>query len=108
MPMYDKKCSGCGTIHTDIYEPINTPPIQCACGGRLERVWLQGPPSVIGDEIPGGIWIKHGLVHDDGSPMQFFSKSDIAKEAKRRGLVNWVEHAPPKGHDRSKHTTRWI
>lgn len=64
--------------------------------------------GVIDDSIPGGAEIRHGLVHEDGSPMKFYSKSEIAKEAKRRGLVQRVEHTTPPGSDKAKHTTRWI
>lgn len=63
--------------------------------------------GVIGDDIPGGLEIRHGLVHEDGSPMKFYSKSAIEKEAKKRGLVNRVEHTTPPGSDKAPHTTRW-
>jgi hypothetical protein len=45
-----------------------------------------GTNDVIGDDIPGGIEIRHGLCNEDGTPRRYYSKSEIAKEAARRGL----------------------
>ena len=66
--------------------------------------------SVIGDDIPGGIAIRHGLCNEDGTPRKYYSKSEMRREAERRGLVNYVTHTPdPKsGSDKSKFTSRWI
>jgi hypothetical protein len=64
--------------------------------------------AVIGDDIPGGVLIEHGLVNADGSPRRYYSKSEMAAEAKRRGLLNLVEHKGTRGSDRSPHTTRWV
>jgi hypothetical protein len=62
---------------------------------------------VIADEIPGGVLIKHGLCDANGDPVRYYSKSAIAAEAKKRGLVQRVEHVPLRGSDKSPHTTRW-
>lgn len=67
-----------------------------------------GHSNVIGDDIPGGILIRHGICNEDGTPRKYYSKSEMTKEAKRRGLVNLVEHVTEPGTDKSKHTTRWI
>lgn len=64
--------------------------------------------SVIGDEIPGGVLIEHGICNEDASPRRYYSKSEMAAEAKRRGLVNFVRHVGEKGSDKSPHTTRWV
>lgn len=64
--------------------------------------------GVIGDDIPGGILIRHGICNEDGTPRRYYSKSEIIKEATKRGLVNLVEHVPEPGSDKSKHTTRWV
>lgn len=68
----------------------------------------KGNSSVIGDDIPGGLEIRHGLCNEDGSPRRYYSKTEIAKEAKRRGLVNIVEHVPEPGSDKSKYTSKWV
>lgn len=93
----------------DLYLRIGERPPCPTCGEPTETLW-DATPGVIGDDIPGGVWIKHGVCNEDGSPRKYYSKSEIAKEAKRRGLTQIVEHVPdPKsGSDRSKHTTRWV
>lgn len=69
-----------------------------------------GHYGVTGDDIPGGIEIKHGLCNLDGSPRKYYSKSEINREAKKRGLVNLVTHVsdPKSGSDKNPYTTRWI
>jgi hypothetical protein len=67
-----------------------------------------GHSNVVGDDIPGGYEVRHGLCNEDGSPRVYYSKSEMAKEAKRRGLTNIVEHVTPPGTDKSPFTTRWI
>jgi DNA-directed RNA polymerase subunit RPC12/RpoP len=109
MPMYDRACPRCSYRLIDSWEPVKKPNIECPeCGAWTERVWLSAPPNVIGDDIPGCIDIRHGLCHEDGTPQRFYSKSEIRREAERRGFVNRVEHKGSRGSDKSKHTTRWI
>ena len=38
--------------------------------------------TAIGDDIPGGVMVEHGLCHADGSPRRFDSKSEMARAAK--------------------------
>lgn len=65
--------------------------------------------SVISDGIPGGLEIRHGLCNADGSPRRYDYKSEIAAEAKRRGMTNYVTHETRgTGSDKSKHTSRWV
>lgn len=66
-----------------------------------------GTFNVIPDGIPGGVEIRHGLCNDDGSPRRYYSKSEMARVAKARGLVNHVEHACLPGTDKSPWTTKW-
>ena len=107
MPMYDRLCSN-GHQLIDCWEPINSPEVLCkACQAPTERVWLTKPAAVIGDDIPGGIWIRHGLCNTDGTPRKYYSKTEINAEAKRRGLVNQVEHVGEQGSDKSRHTVKW-
>lgn len=112
MPMYDRLCidPNCNTELIDCWEPIEAPSVPCTkCGKPTERAWIGKPSNVIGDAIPGGIWIRHGLCDPEtGAPRKYYSKSEIAAEAKRRGLVNRVEHTPTPGSDRSQHTTKWV
>jgi hypothetical protein len=109
MPIYDRRCAN-DHIAYDLYEKIHTDDPPCTvCGSPASRVLLPGrATAVTADDIPGGLEIRHGLCNPDGSPRTYYSKSEIAAEAKRRGLVNIVEHVPERGSDKSKHTTRWI
>ena len=104
--MYDLKCQSCGREQIDVYEPIQSPIHRCTCGGPLVRTWLTAPPNIISDECD--VWVNHGICNEDGTPRHYNPKSEMRAEAKRRGLVNHVEHIGTKGGDRSKHTTRWI
>lgn len=108
MPNYDRVCPN-GHELIDCLEPIEAPTVPCpTCGKLTERAWIGKPSGVIGDDIPGGIWMRHGICNEDGSPRKYYSKSEIAKEAERRGLVNVVRHAPAQGTDKSAHTVRWV
>ena len=118
--MFDYVCSKCGHTEIDVWEPVRVEVRYCrertpqgpwqvlVCGAKLERAWLTKPPTVIGDEIPGGIDIKNGICWPDGSPRRYYSKSDMKKEADKQGLVNRVRHVPRPGSDKSSHTTRWV
>jgi hypothetical protein len=63
--------------------------------------------AVIGDDIPGGIEVKHGLCNPDGSPRRYYSKSEMRAEARARGLEQHVVHIGEQGSDKSPHTTKW-
>lgn len=79
------------------------------CGGQTRRLWAAGSSGhVHPDDIPGGVLIEHGLCHPGGAPRRYYSKSEMAREAKRRGLVNAVEHKTDKGTDKSPNTQRWV
>lgn len=111
MPMYDRLCidNECKTELIDCWEPIEAPEVKCPkCGKETERAWIGKVSGVIGDDIPGGVWIRHGICNEDGTPRKYYSKSEMAKEAERRNLINRVEHVPDsQGTDKAKHTTRW-
>lgn len=106
--MVDLKCNKCEEIQRDRFVDVaEMEPHDC--GGYWEKVFLPGHATAVhGDDIPGGIEIHNGLCNPDGSAKKYYSKSEIAREAARRGLVNYVEHKPERGSDKSKHTTRWV
>jgi hypothetical protein len=107
--MYDRQCSACEHTLRDRLEPIAAPEVPCpACGAPTGRIWLSQASSVIADEIPGGVLIHHGICHDDGSPRRFYSKSEMARTAAAKGLLNLVEHKGTRGSDKSRHTVRWV
>jgi hypothetical protein len=66
----------------------------------------RGGNNVIGDEIDE--LIENGLCWEDGSPRRFTSREEKSRALKEKNLVEWVEHAPERGSDKSPHTTRWI
>jgi hypothetical protein len=107
MPLYDIRCNTCNEESVR-YSSVDNRRLPCEkCGSEIELLF-KAANSVIGDDIPGGIEIRHGLCNEDGSPRRYYSKSEIAAEANRRGLVNRVRHVPEQGSDKSKHTTKWV
>lgn len=42
--------------------------------------------QVIGDDIPGGVWIRHGICNEDGTPRKYYSKGEIREAAFKKGL----------------------
>ena len=108
--MVDIRCASCGLVEQDRYVDLDTLDPHENCGGRFERVRLNGVAAPVRqDSIPGGVWIKNGLCHEDGSPRRFDSHSEIAKEAKRQGLTHGAtRHVPSRGSDKNPHTTRWV
>lgn len=110
MPVYDLECTSCSKQFLDLSHSIHVGHPACdECGAATQNLWT-GNRCVVPDDIPGGVEIKNGLCNEDGSPRRYYSHSDINKEAKRRGLVNYVEHVsdPKSGGDKSKYTTRWV
>lgn len=108
MPIYDLVCKN-EHKQRDLLLKVGERPPCPECGEATELLWDQ-PPNVIGDDIPGGIWIRHGLCDEvTGEPKKYYSKTEINREAERRGLVNRVEHSsdPRSGSDKNRHTTRW-
>ena len=109
MPMYDKQCNQCGAIEEDAYEPISSPDAPCSCGGVLKRKTFPGKSAlVIPDSIPGGVWIRHGICNDDGTPRRYDSHSEMREAAKVKNMVNRVEHVGSRGSDKNKFTSRWV
>lgn len=65
--------------------------------------------GVIGDDIPGGLDVKHGVCWPDGTPRRFYSKSEIRKAAHAAGLTMANETPKPnqqivdqRGRDRER------
>lgn len=67
-----------------------------------------GANSVIGDDIPGGVEIRHGICNPDGTPKRYYTKSSMEAEAKRRGVTNRIEHVTQPGTDKNPFTQRWV
>lgn len=106
MPMYDLVCTQ-GHEQRDRFLKVGERPDCPECGASTSTLWEQST-NIIPDDIPGGMLIEHGICNEDGTPRRYYSKSEMAAEAARRGLTNIVEHKTPPGTDKAPHTTRWV
>lgn len=104
MPVYDLTCPA-GHEQLDILLKLGERPPCPTCGGPTETLW-RGGSSVISDECD--VWIRHGICETDGSPKRYTSKTDMRREAEKRGLTNNVRHVGEPGSDKSRHTSRWV
>lgn len=93
----DVACPQCGHQIIDVFCIIPDYPAcpQCAATGtHVQTIRLLLPttvPTVIGDDIPGGVDIRHGLCHPDGTPKRFYSHTEIRKAAQEAGLTSRPE-----------------
>ncbi len=109
MPLYDRRCSVCQFRRDDAYEQSTTPDYPCKCGGVMERIPMTSNPGAMGrcqsDECD--VTMRHGLCNPDGSPKRFTSKAEMAREAKKQGLTNYVVHSGLPGSDKNPNTQKW-
>lgn len=106
MPFYDLVCPQ-GHEQIDLLLKLGERPPCPTCGGATETLW-RSSSNVVGDECD--VTIRHGICNPDGTPRRYYSKSEMVRVAKEKGLVNAVRHTtdPRTGSDKSKITTRWI
>jgi hypothetical protein len=65
-------------------------PLECpTCGEHAEPVVesFNTSSGIICDDIPGGIDIRHGICHPDGTPKRYYSKTEMRRAANEKGLV---------------------
>lgn len=106
MPNYNLTCKNNHEVY-DIFLKIGERPPCQTCGEPTETLWTPtSVPNIVPDDIPGGVEIRHGLCWEDGTPRKFYSKSEIARAAKEKGLINLVEHVPVPGTDKALYTTK--
>lgn len=111
MQMMDAQCVVCGKLREDFLVRGDGAIAPCECGGAMERIVKHGVANAVRpDEIPGGVWMKHGICNPDGTPKRYDRWSDVRKAAKEAGYENHVMHLtdPKSGSDKAKWTTRWI
>lgn len=106
MPFYDLTCKN-NHEQIDVLLKLGERPPCPNCGEPTETLWISSS-NVIADDIPGGIEIRHGICNPDGTPRRYYSKSDMAKAAKAKGLVNFVDHITEPGTDKAKYTSKWF
>lgn len=86
MPIYDLVCPE-GHEQRDLLLSLGERPSCPTCGGPTKTLW-DSSGGVITDDIPGGLLIENGLCDTvTGEPVRYYSKSAIAREAKKRGLI---------------------
>ncbi len=105
--LIDIVCDTCEEIQEDKFVDLDELAPH-TCGGHFKRIVLQHAAAVHGDDIPGGMLIKNGLCHPDGTPKRYYTKSAIAREAKARGYHNHVTHVTAPGTDKNPHTQRFV
>lgn len=96
--MVDTRCRVCGT-ETEALQRDGGSIAPCSvrgCSGERERVFKSNPvrAAVHGDEIPGGVWMKHGICNEDGTPKRYDSKHDIVRALDKAGLRPLDEPIP--------------
>lgn len=99
------ECPKCGHKVKKLLWDYDPPPL-CICEGTTEMVpecdiyRANAAPGVIGDECD--VTLEHVM-----PGRRFTSKSELKREMAARGYENHVTHVPPRGSDKSPHTTRW-
>jgi hypothetical protein len=112
--MVDARCRVCAVVRKDTLQKDGGSIASCAsCGGEMERIFQMAgekTSDVHVDSIPGGLYIKHGLCNEDGTPRRYDSYSEIRREEERRGLIPYVTHEvdPASGSDKNPYTQRFI
>lgn len=102
MPRFTQYCPVCGWQDTIIVQPFVKPPCP-HCGQPTDRLWTGTSASVAGDEFPGGKTFENL----GNEPVTVYSRSELRREMKARGLQEFVRHVPVPGSDKSPHTTSW-
>jgi hypothetical protein len=115
VPVYDYVCP-CGYQALDQYESKRDNPTVRVCPAcqatALERTCLPGKgqgTNINPDDIPGGLAMRHGVCHEDGTPRVFYSRSAIRAALKAKGYV-WgvdVKHVGKPGSDKHPDSVRW-
>jgi hypothetical protein len=83
------RCAHCGKRWRDLawsYDlPVNCP--DCNLTAHLDYDDHNVSAAVVGDDIPGGIEIRHGVCNDDGSPRRFYSRTELKRALNEKGLT---------------------
>lgn len=103
MPFFDLVCKNNHQQFDKLLKVGERPPCP-TCGEVTETLWNK-PSYAVGDECD--VWIEHGLCNEDGTPRHFRFKSEIQRVAKEKGYVNWVEHVPGRGTDKTP-VAKWV
>ena len=102
MPRHSQHCLACDWA-ADIFVAVGEHPPCPVCGSATERLWVGRSATVNDDSWPGGRVFEN--LGDQ--PVTLYSRSELRRELKSRGLEEMVRHMPVPGSDRSPHTTNW-
>jgi len=102
VPRHTQKCTLCDWT-ADIFVAAHEHPACPVCHSPTERLWVGRSAKVVGDEFAGGKTFEN--LGDQ--PVTVYSRSELKRELKERGLEECVRHVPVTGSDRSPHTTNW-
>jgi hypothetical protein len=84
-------CEPCGA-RLDVWLWDSDPAPLCSCGRQTipfsERA--ERAPTVIGDDIPGGMLLEH-VAFKDGKPQRFYSKNAMREAARKAGWTRYGE-----------------
>jgi hypothetical protein len=87
MPRYDLVCPN-GHEQLDVVHSIKEGHPACpTCNEPTETLWRTYNPMIAKDDIPGGVEIRHGLCHPDGTPKRYYSMTEIRRAANEKGLT---------------------
>ncbi|HEX6276027.1 MAG TPA: hypothetical protein VFZ53_23465 [Polyangiaceae bacterium] len=87
------RCPTCGA-EVDPWCWDDDPAPICATCGTPYAALVETPVEthgIIPDSIPGGILIRHGICHEDGTPKRYDSMTEIRKAARAKGLALYGE-----------------
>lgn len=101
MPRFTQHCTVCEWDGVINVAPFVNPPCP-QCGQATERIWTASA-SIAQDEFPGGKTFENL----GNEPVTVYSRSELKRELKARGLEEFVRHVPVPGTDKSPHTTSW-
>lgn len=88
MPKYDLICPNEHETIDHVKRMSDPFPACPQCGEQTQILWASSAAAaVVGDDIPGGIEIRHGICNPDGTPKRYYSKSDIKRALNEKGLV---------------------
>lgn len=106
--LIDTVCPSCQTVAIDVFRDTQQPYPSCSrCGATTERLWGFGA-AVRGDDIPGGMWIEHGLCNPDGSARRYDSWTEIRRECQTRGLSRWTDLYDESETREGREYTDWL
>jgi hypothetical protein len=94
----------CGVVKVWAWD--HEPPPPCpTCGGALAWAAPEAkgdPAAVIGDDIPGGVLMRHAVCWPDGTPRRFYSKRAIVEAAREAGWTREGETPLPPRDERRR------